>query len=197
MKPIPIVIAVIIGIVIAAFFMKSCHLGTDTITKTDTFYHDTTITVHDTTLVPYEVLVHGKPVQVTKHDTIKIPTNVPLTHTDSIAIFNDFFVVRKYSDTLRHAYGNVIISNTVTQNKLTEQSAIFNFHVPEVTKTIIEKHRTGYIGANAGAGAGIGMFGLDFLYVDKKDRLFRIKADYTTLGGPFFEGGIATKIKLF
>lgn len=197
MKPIPIIIAVIAGIVIAAFFMKSCHLGTDTIVKTDTLYHDTTITIHDTLPVPYEVLVHGKPVQVTKHDTIKILANIPLSHTDSIAIFNDFFVVRKYSDTLRHTYGFVIISNSVTQNKLTEQTAIFNFHVPEVTKTIIEKHRTGYLGANVGVGTGIGMAGLDFLYVDKKDRLFRIKVDYTTLGHPFFEGGIATKIKLF
>lgn len=198
MKLIPSIIAVIIGIVVTVFFMRGCIKPVETSTiKIDTLWKDTVIIKHDTSLVPYQVLVHGKPVEITKHDTTIIHDTVHLSHTDSIAIVNDFFFVRKYTDTIRHAFGFAVISNTVTQNKLTDQTTTFIFHIPEVTKTKTEKNRFGFIGANVGAGNGIGMAGLDFLYVDKKDRLFRVKVDYTTLGHPFFEGGIATKIKLF
>lgn len=196
MKYILPILTAIAGIVIAVFFMRSCHPSPGTVIKYDTFIRKVRDTVHDSIPVPYKVEIAGKPIQITKHDTAIIHDTLHLTAADSARIYRDYFVVRSYRDTLRHKYGYTVISNAVTQNKLTSQSAVFDFSVPEITKTITEKKRLGYVGIDLGVGNGIGMGGIDFIYIDRKERMYKFRTDYTTLGSVFIGGGISTKITL-
>lgn len=192
MKFIPwILFAAAIGVI---FLMRSCQTTPATIVKTDTVWQHSVDTVHDSVPVPYKVLVNGRPQLITYHDTVIVSEYLPV---DTIQILGDYFASRSYKDTLRHKYGFAIIDNTVTQNKLVSQSAIFDFNIPETHSTIIEAKRKGYLGLDVGFGNQFAMGGLRFTYIDRKDNMFHLGGDYTT--GNFFliSGGVDWKISLF
>lgn len=186
---------ILVGVaIVVIILMRSCQPAPATIVKTDTVWRHSIDTVHDSVPVPYRVVVNGKPQLITYHDTLIISEYLPV---DTAQILGDYFATRSYRDTLRHKYGFAVIDNTVTQNKLTKQDAIFNFNIPETHTTIIEAKRKGFMGLDVGFGNAFAMGGLRFTYVDRKDNMFHLGADYTT--GNFFllSGGVDWKISLF
>jgi hypothetical protein len=195
-KILPIITA-IAGIVIAVLFMRTCQPPVPAkVVVVDTVWKTNTETVVDSILVPYLVTVQGKPVLITKTDTTFIHDTLRLTPADTARIVGDYFSVRSYRDTLRNRYGYAVLDNTITQNKLQAQRAIFSYTVPEIHTTVTQYPRLGFLSLDVGFGTGVAEGGLMFTYIDRKQNIFHIRTDYTTLGSFLFGGGVGWKLKL-
>jgi hypothetical protein len=81
---------------------------------------------------------------------VYIPANI-----DTGVILADYYSKVFYSDTTKTKYGNVIIKDTVTQNRISARQVITDFKIPEVTitKTITPKRKQWSIGPQFGYGA--------------------------------------------
>lgn len=195
MKIFPWILAIVfLGIIM---FMRTCSPSPAPVVKIDTIWRQSMDTVHDSIPVPYQVEVEGSPVLITKTDTIIRRDTAKLTDADTMRVVQDWLAKRMYRDTLRNKYGYAVISNTVTQNKLADQSAIFSFNIPETHTIITEIKRKGYLGLDVGLGNQFAMGGLRFSYIDRKDNMFHLGADYTTGNFFLFSGGVDWKISLF
>jgi hypothetical protein len=83
-----------------------------------------------------------------KGETRYVPVNV-----DTAAILADYYARVYYSDTANTKYGNVIIQDTVTQNRIAARRVLTDFKFPEVTKAITPKRKQWSIGPQVGYGA--------------------------------------------
>lgn len=138
------------------------------------------ISVHDTARidrpVPYEVVKEGKPYPVEVIDTV---FDMVREHIDTFAIVQDYFVQRKYSDTARTKYGNMIVSNTVTQNKLFSQAILTNFSIPEVHSVIAAPLKNQFfVGFNVGSNGSTLGFGPSVLLRTKTEAIYGLGASY-------------------
>lgn len=59
-----------------------------------------------------------------------------LTRQDSIDIVNSFYKKRIYVDSLETEYGNVVLTDTIWQNKIISRDFTYDFEIPVVTKKI-------------------------------------------------------------
>ena len=71
---------------------------------------------------------------------------------DTAAILTDYYAKVFYRDTSKTKYGNVIIEDTVTRNRIAARRVLTDFKIPEITKTITEKPKRFGIGVQAGYG---------------------------------------------
>lgn len=105
---------------------------TDTVSvKVDTIYLQAK---KDTTYIPKvkDSIVYV-PQKYTIHDTTiaVIPKDV-----DSLAILKDYFSQYIYSDTQNIKYGNIVINDTVSQNKIQKRRLIVNQNIPQTEKIV-------------------------------------------------------------
>lgn len=163
--------------------------------KRDTVYKDTTI--YKETYVP-------KPYPV-KGDTeyVEIPKNV-----DTTAILKDYFAKIQYRDTINYeTFGNIIINDVISQNRIQSRTPIFNLKLPTITETLIVKELPKN---QIYFGGGLGIDKVNFLNQAKAGLLWKTKQDKilglhlgTSFNGPvenptvpFIEGSIYWKIRL-
>lgn len=119
-----IVFGLVVAVIIAAFFMGRCNgvksvvkkVGVDTtitVTKTDTIYQPgVTTTITHTNTKWYSI-----------HDTLEIegdPHTIIMV-TDTAAILADWNTTRFYRDSQNLKRGSVIISDSVTHNRITSR----------------------------------------------------------------------------
>ena len=163
--------------------------------KVDTTYVDTTIYV--TKYVPK--YIPGK----TKY--IPVPTDV-----DTLAILKDYYTQYSYKDTVKvNTYGNGIISDEVTQNKIVNRSIIWDLKIPIVKETITVKELPKnqiYIGGGVGLDK-VNLFNqvsAGFLLKTKSDKIYGLSVGISNTNinslqpeiTPFVQGSLYWKIRL-
>lgn len=55
---------------------------------------------------------------------------------DTAAILQDYFARVYYRDTLQTQYGNLVVEDTISQNRIQARRWLTNFSIPTVTKTV-------------------------------------------------------------
>lgn len=161
--------------------------------KSDTTYIRVTDTILKEKLVPIEKIVNHRPAPVTVTDTVFLTDVMPV---DTIAILADYFATRNYSDTNRlESYGNIIINDAITQNKVRNREIIYNLNIPEVTKTLAVPNKNQvWIGLDiSGTKTWIGAGG-QFTLKTKTDKMYHLGAMFTTENSVFYHIGTSWKI---
>lgn len=160
----------IVVLVIIIFFMRECSGPTDggNNGKTETIVVETV--KWDTLKIPEVTYV---PRWRTKfiHDTI--PADV-----DTADILKDYFASYYYSDTLKlDSLGNIVLNDTISQNKIVSRNRINNIIIPTVTKEITIKEyinrRELYYGLGLqGTTNELNFLGADLMYRTKKNTAY-------------------------
>jgi hypothetical protein len=98
---------------------------------------------------------------------------------DTAAILKDYYSKVFYSDTTKTKYGNVIIKDTVTENRISARQVITDFNIPVITKTVTQPKRTQvYIGMNVQGmpASPITAFGPSIMLKTKQDKVIELGA---------------------
>jgi hypothetical protein len=112
--------------------------------RTDTVY----VYVKDsTTWYKPEVVVVTKPARVDSFIAFE-----KIYVTDTVEVLNDYYSKVYYSDTTKTKYGNVVIQDTVTQNRIAARRVLTDFKIPEITITKYPKPTRWAIGPQVGYG---------------------------------------------
>ena len=180
MKKIPWSIIVVLLVII--FLQRECTHKTPCTKETEIHFD----TIHDT--VPYPV-VHYLPKIIYK-DTGSVKwKSQPL---DTPAILRAFFERHFYKDTLLNdTNALIIVSDTISQNKIIYRSPFFRIY-PHIVRQIITikqkapNRRKLFLGL--GAGSNINRFGLsaNMLYITKKEQAYYFS--YDVLNKSFYMG---------
>lgn len=192
---------ILVLVLYVAFSKNGCspkHQKSDTVTV-----HDTTWSVHDTTI--YKTL-KGKVL----HDTIATPpeyiadTNYPKLLAQYNDLLSKYMALVEFRDTIRlDTLGYVAITDTVNQNNIKGRSVRSNYKIPTITNTITinnyqkPKAKLFFGGgidlspslAPVGAHAGL-------LLNTKKDQLIGLQVGTGANGGTNFGFSSYWKIKL-
>lgn len=166
-------IGAIIALILVIFLQRACSpKPKDKIaSRVDTFYVHINDTVIEHVPVPLKVLVEGKPVLLKSTDTI-IRYEFITEAVDTVAILRDFFATRYYSDTNRVQYGDIVVEDSVTQNKIKFRRVLTNFSIPQVHQEIIKPVNQFWFGLSAGSnGQTIGI-GPEILLKTKLDKMY-------------------------
>lgn len=144
--------AALVFIVLAVIWFFRCGNSAgggkinDTLSHTiDTVLVKTVDTVLLDNPVPYKVTYVR---EVVKHDTLETIQTV-LQHIDSARILAQYLAVRSYDTTVVVKYGELKMSATITQNRITNASFRLSQQVPEIRETITlreKKRNVGYVG---------------------------------------------------
>jgi hypothetical protein len=153
--------------------------------------------------------------ETVKWDTIKIPeiTYVPKWQTkivrvtdtipqdiDTMEILKDYYAKYFYSDTLDiDTIGNIVINDTITQNKIFARKPKVNIQIPVVTKEItitkIINEREFYYGVGLqGSTDQLNYLGGEFLYRTKKKNAYGVSLGINQDFSPIIGGKVYWKI---
>lgn len=184
----------IIGVLcLIILFLRECGggkcpaVGTVPV-KSDTAY----IPVHDTVekpvLVPVTKIIEHRPAPITITDTVFLPE---IAKIDTVAILKDYFATRNYSDTNHiETYGNIIINDAITQNKIKNRQIIYNLKFPEVTNTVAVKAKNQvWLGLNIGGSKDFIGVGPQFTLKTSTNKMYHVGAMFTTQSNFFYSAG--------
>ena len=190
-------IIIVILIVVLFFQQGGCGYVNFNGKKSDTtVVHDTTWSVHDTTI--YKTLtLKGKVL----HDTIATPpeyiadTNYPKLLAQYNDLLSKYMALVEFKDTIRiDTLGYVAITDTVNQNSLKGRSVRTNYKIPTITNTVTiqhyEKPKTQMFfggGINGNQTLGITGASAGVLLKNKKDHIYGLNIG-TEINGPVTYG---------
>lgn len=157
------------------------------------------VTVHDT--IPKYVPKYIKG----KTEYVDVPANV-----DTLAILKDYYTKYSYKDTVAvSSYGNGVISDEVTQNKIVSRKIEWDLKIPIVKETITVKELPKnqiYIGGGVGLDK-VNLFNqvsAGFLLKTKSDKIYGLSIGISNTNinslqpeiTPFIQGSLYWKIRL-
>jgi hypothetical protein len=188
---------IIVILVIIILLQRSCSsnvINTKSVTKIDTVFIKRTDTVVKT--IPIYKTLPGK---ITKE-------YIPSSNCDSLKLqytsIRDKFLSRNvYKDTLDIShFGNIIIIDTIEKNQLSKRTKLFNYKIPEITKTItntVPPTRQLYIGGNIyGQLNRISIITPGLIYKDRQDRIYQANIGVNFDGSIVYGIGFYYKIKI-
>jgi hypothetical protein len=156
----------------------------------DTIYKTVRDTFWQVKPVPYIVVQNSKPRPVVAADTVLISGPI-----DTSAVVSDYLLKRIYSDTATTAFGNVVIRDSVTQNKLIDRLITTDFSIPTVTKSLPLKNQV-----FAGPGLALSPLGTtvtaNFTLKTKTEHLYSAGVGLTNTGKLAINAGISWLIRL-
>lgn len=181
----------IVGLVIIILLMKQCD-GEKPVIKTIVETKETvkwdTIKIPEITYVPKW---KTKIVRVT--DTI--PKDI-----DTMEILKDYYAKYFYTDTLDiDSIGNIVINDTITQNKIFARKPKVNIQIPTITKEIVItkviNEREFYYGVGLqGSTDQLNYLGGEFLYRTKKKNAYGVSLGINQDFSPIIGGKVYWKI---
>lgn len=184
---------IIIVLVAVIVFLRECSPGKCpavpvSLVKSDTVLIKVTDTIRETVLVPVTKIVNHQPVPVTVVDSVFL---TEIQHVDTVKILADYFATRNYSDTNHlEGYGNFIINDAITQNKIKNREIIYNLKFPQITNTVAIKPKNQvYIGLDVGGTDTWISFGPQFTLKTASDKMYHIGASYTSENKFYFHVG--------
>jgi hypothetical protein len=190
------IIAVLLGVII---LQRSCGPGKCPevqpvkVVKSDTTFIRLHDTLHEVKLVPVTKIVETHPEPITITDTVFLTTIEPV---DTIEILKDYFATRYYADTNHlETYGNFIIEDAISQNKIKSRQIIYNLNIPEVSKTAIIKPRNQlYFGLDLGGTNSWISFGPQLVLKTASDKMYHAGVSFTSENKFYFHLGTDWKI---
>jgi len=181
----------IVGLVVIILLMRQCD-GKKPVIKTIVETKETvkwdTIKVPEITYVPKW---KTKIVRVT--DTI--PKDI-----DTMEILKDYYAKYFYTDTLDiDSIGNIVINDTITQNKIFARKPKVNIQIPTITKEIVItkviSEREFYYGVGLqGSTDQLNYLGGEFLYRTKKKNAYGVSLGINQDFSPIIGGKVYWKI---
>jgi hypothetical protein len=151
-------------------------------------------------------------IETVKWDTLRIPeiTYVPKWRTkyvhdtipadvDTTEILKDYFAEYFYSDTLKlDSLGNIVINDTISQNKIISRNPKYNIAIPTITKeTIITEYinrRELYYGFGVqGNATQLNFLGADLMYKTKKNTAYGLSVGINQNLAPVIGGRLYWK----
>lgn len=153
--------------------------------------------------------------ETVKWDTVKIPeiTYVPKWKTkivrvtdtipkdiDTMEILKDYYAKYFYTDTLDiDSIGNIVINDTITQNKIFARKPKVNIQIPTITKEIVItkviNEREFYYGVGLqGSTDQLNYLGGEFLYRTKKKNAYGVSLGINQDFSPIIGGKVYWKI---
>ena len=181
----------IVGLVVIILLMRQCD-GEKPVVKTIVETKETvrwdTVRIPEVTYVPKW---QTKIVRVT--DTI--PQDI-----DTMEILKDYYAKYFYSDTLDiNSIGNIVINDTITQNKIFARKPKVNIQIPTITKEIVItkviNEREFYYGVGLqGSTDQLNYLGGEFLYRTKKKNAYGVSLGINQDFSPIIGGKVYWKI---
>lgn len=161
------------------------------VTAIDTQFIHHTDTVTHTKLQPYKVIVP-------RVDSFVAFEPLPF---DTAAFLKNYFSTAFYADTTKSEYGSIVISDTLSQNRITGRSVITDLRLPTITvtkeRTVEAPKRTQvYVTllATGSEEAPLGALGGGFLLKTKKDALWHLTSQVDAQKRLYFSLGRSWKI---
>jgi hypothetical protein len=195
-----LVIAGLVIIVVILLFIRQCGRGNpeEPTIQIDTVYEK----------------IEGKISYVPRVDTIYYPRDKFRFRWDTIYFeqqseepgmyidtcnYREFYATRIYRDTLRNKFGHIVVTDSVSQNKIQGRGVVTDLNIPLVTKIItLPSLKRGqlYIGANllGNESDPLSGYNVNLAFKTKRDRM--IEAGYNQLfgGEHYYSVGIKWKI---
>jgi len=194
-------ITVLIGVVVLLLILRSCSCGRQQpgkITVIDTVYSEhKSDTVYqpqlDTVIRSFSKQV---PVAIYFFDTMYVDQ---FKNVDTAAILKDFFAKAVYIDTEMVKYGSIIITDTVTRNRIASRHLQTSFLIPtiEKTTTIIQPKRNQVyvgLGGEYNMGSRLAAVGGGLMFKNKKDRAIAANVFVDAKGNLIYSGNIFFKL---
>jgi|SanBayMetagenome_1026888.scaffolds.fasta_scaffold35147_2 hypothetical protein len=102
---------------------------------------------HDTVYQKKTITQYRDGVYVYKYDSVyvEIPQNV-----DTSAILKDFYAMNMFADTLKTEIGNIVLNDTISQNKIKGRTYTASFKYPEI-RTIVKERPKAAVFAGLGS----------------------------------------------
>lgn len=203
MKDVVFTIVVIVGCLLLFRACKACDnmqspgsKGTDTLShKIDTIWLSQK---SDTVYIP-EIIGVTNTIRETNwvHDTLET-FEVRIDPADTAAILKRYYQKVAYSDTQNIQYGNIVINDTVTQNRIVSRGLELNQSLPLVKEiTILLKERNQiWIGANAMTDLGKLYIGSELMLKTKSNIAYSGGVMIGQDGKPLYTGGVKVLIRL-
>lgn len=191
----------LICFLVGAFLFRGCNgcgswkATKDTISvKVETIKE---VVKHDTSYVPKERKIN---VPSFVHDTLETTEYITLK-VDTAKILKDYNSTRFYFDTLRNKYGNIIVMDTVSHNKITGRGIQTNLGMITTIKTYtIEAQKRNVILFGAGfIGNKVSpLYGTEISLdlKNKQDRVYEVSALLLKGGELYYKAGIRWPIRL-
>jgi hypothetical protein len=105
----------------------------------------------------------SKPADTIAHNDAK-------DYFDTAAIFQDYYSVRKYSDTIPNKYGKTIINESISENKIASRDVQSIFDIPmQTTRTTLTPKPSNRLYLGIGVGTA---FGLNATLITKSESMY-------------------------
>lgn len=132
----------------------------------------------------------------TRIDSFPVIDTLPV---DTELILKDYYTKYVYIDTLKlDTMGNVVITDTVSLNKISSRAFSYKLEIPEITHTkeIYLNPKEWYIGGNLiGFPSQLNFIGTEILYRNGKDNMYGIGIGVNNNLQPMLSGKIYWKLK--
>jgi hypothetical protein len=181
----------IVGLVVIILLMRQCD-GKKPVIKTIVETKETvkwdTIKIPEITYVPKW-----------KTKIVKVTDTIP-KDIDTMEILKDYYAKYFYTDTLDiDSIGNIVINDTITQNKIFARKPKVNIQIPTITKEIVItkviSEREFYYGVGLqGSTDQLNYLGGEFLYRTKKKNAYGVSLGINQDFSPIIGGKVYWKI---
>jgi hypothetical protein len=189
---------IILILIFVIFIQRSFNNKTEKITSIVTV--DTIYKIKQDTLIKVVNLISEK--LVYPKNFITPSNNIDTCKIRFNELADDYYIKRVYSDTLKlDEIGNIVITDTVWQNKLHKQRKyLSDYKIPTVVKTIIEyekpKRQLFVGGSLLGNSANVVNVIPSLLYKNRKDQIYQVSVGLNSNGQVNYGLGTYWKIKL-
>lgn len=141
--------------------------------------------------IPRPIIVSKDP-DVYLIDSIIETTIYKYKNVDTAAILKDYFATIFYKDTIKGDYGNIIINDSVAENRIKSRTPLWNLSIPQKT-TYIYKHKAGlYAGLDLYSDSKFTPYGIggSLMYSSPKALNYEIGSYFTNEKSPQFQRSI-------
>lgn len=130
-----------------------------------------------------------------------VDTVYQLVQIDTSQLLIDYHRQRYYSDTVSIDHGTAVISDSVSQNRITGRSLKVSQRIPVIKETVTlfqPKRNIVYLGVNVQGGPQNYLFaaGADLSLKTKNDRIYSLGASLTRDNQVLYQGGVRFPIRL-
>lgn len=188
-----IAILILVGVIL---YLRMCGSKCPPAQEVVKHFRDTTyVHVQDTinNYIP-KITKVIQPVNIYHTDSVII-----LQHIDTQAVLHDYYVTRYYSDTAGTEFGDIVVQDSISQNRITSRRWITDFSIPIIKDCVVvadKKRNQIYIGGGVmGSPTSlISGFEADFTLRNKREQEYYLGGSILTKGDYYFRIGTRFKI---
>ena len=148
---------------------------------------------HDTVYQKKTITQYRDGVYVYKYDSVyvEIPQNV-----DTSAILKDFYAMNMFADTLKTEIGNIVLNDTISQNKIKGRTYTASFKYPEIRTIVKERPKAAVfagLGSSINGEAKLQEVSAHIFLETRKRRLYGVGVGIAS-GAPVYKFNVLLKL---